>query len=101
MAGRASVRVTHRAATEIRAAADWWRANRSAAPDALAEDLAEAFVLISAQPRIGALARNAKLAGVRRVFLSRIRYHLYYREVGNAVEVLAFWHSSRGSSAGL
>ena len=101
MAARASLRVTERAEAEIRAAAEWWRANRPAAPDVLVEDLTEAFTLVQAQPRIGGLARNAKLSGVRRVYLARVRYHLYYRESGDAVEVLAFWHASRSLPRGV
>jgi hypothetical protein len=34
---------------------------------------------------------------VQRFHLSRISYHLYYRVRGDRVEVLAFWHASRGS----
>src|SRR4030042_1907417 len=52
--------------------------------------------LISAQPQIGAKAANVKLAGVRRIHLSRIHYYLYYRVRGppEVVEVLALWHTS-------
>jgi plasmid stabilization system protein ParE len=65
----------------------------------VAEELEQAFELLATEPRIGAVARNSKLEAVRRVHLSRIRYHLYYRvrERQETVEVLAFWHSSRGS----
>jgi plasmid stabilization system protein ParE len=46
---------------------------------------------------------NTKLAGVRRIHLSRIRYHLYYRVAshGGAVEILALWHTSRGKGPGV
>jgi plasmid stabilization system protein ParE len=55
--------------------------------------------LIALQPDIGARALNAKLSGVRRVHLSRVRYHLYYRSRldHGTVEVLALWHTSRGT----
>jgi plasmid stabilization system protein ParE len=36
------------------------------------------------------------MSGVRRVLISRIHYYVYYRVKGDAVQVLAFWHSSRG-----
>ena len=32
-----------------------------------------------------------------RVHLSGVHYHLYYRVLPEAIEVLAFWHTSRGS----
>ena len=42
---------------------------------------------------------NVKLPGVRRVHMARIHYHVYYRvaDTPPAVEVLALWHTSRGS----
>jgi len=52
--------------------------------------------LLSVQPGIGAPAQLAKLRGVRRATLSRIRYYVYYRAIGSSLEVLAFWHISRG-----
>ena len=60
-------------------AAAWWRKNRTAAPEAMQEDLQIAFDLIARQPEIGSKALNAKLRGVRRILLSRIRYYLYCR----------------------
>jgi plasmid stabilization system protein ParE len=90
-----SLRVTHRAASEMLDAAEWWAANRPAAPGAVHQELARAFQLISAQPGVGARARNTHLRGVRRVHLSRVRYHLYYRVIAGDIEILAFWHSSR------
>ena len=45
---------------------------------------------------VGARALNTKLSGVRRLHLIRVRYHIYYRVRRSTVEVLAFWHSSRG-----
>ena len=97
------VKIVRRAAREIAEACEWWLANRPAAPDALEEELRRGLALIAQQPDIGARARNAKLAGVRRVHLSRIRYHLYYRvgKSSKVVEVLAFWHASRGSGPNL
>jgi plasmid stabilization system protein ParE len=92
-----AIRVARRAAADIDEATDWWELNRAAAPGAIADEIERAFALIRSQPRIGALARNARLPGVRRVHLSRVHYHLYYRVMPEAIEVLAFWHTSRGS----
>ena len=99
MTRRRELRVTHRAAAEIRAAAAWWAENRLGAPTALREELARAFEVLATHPEIGALARNPRLAGTRRILLARVRYHLYYRVVADppVVEILALWHASRGS----
>ena len=71
--------------------------NRHGAPGLFGQELERGFDLITAQPRIGVPALDAGLEGVRRVHLYRIHYHLYYRISGEAtVEVLAFWHTSRG-----
>jgi len=93
------IRVTRRAAEQISEAAAWWTLNRPAAPGAIVDELEQAFALIATQPRIGAIARDAKLAGVRRIHLGRVHYHLYYRASPNSVEVLALWHTSRGACA--
>jgi hypothetical protein len=34
---------------------------------------------------------------VRRILLTRGNYYLYYRETPEAIDVLAFWHASRGA----
>ena len=94
-----SIRIVPRAARQIAEASEWWQENRPAAPEALEEELRRGFALIARQPGIGSRARNTKLAGVRRIYLSRIGYYLYYRaQLSSAtVEVLAFWHASRDS----
>ena len=91
------IRVTKRADAHIEQAADWWEQNRPLSPGALGEELAEAFALLLSQPAIGAPALNARTKGVRRVHLARIHYHLYYRVRGEQIEVIALWHTSRGS----
>jgi len=81
----------------IREAAQWWRENRPAAPDLLADELRRAFDLITSQPGIGPIAVDVRAADdVHRFHLSRVRYHVYYRVRGDGVEILAFWHASRG-----
>ena len=98
MSGPVHVEVSAVAAAQIRVAEAWWRTNRPKAPNAIREELERAWALVAAQPDIGSRARNLKLAGVRRVHLSRIRYYLYYRVSENPtqIEILGFWHSSRG-----
>lgn len=74
-----------------------------AVPDAVAEELARAFLLLERQPKIGASARNRRLRGVRRIHLARIGYYLYYSvdEQADAVDILALWHTSRGEAPNL
>ena len=91
---------TPRAGRQADDAAAWWREHRSKAPNAFAEELERALELIAAEPGVGARARNARLAGVRRVLLHRVRYYLYYRIVEapeRLVQILAVWHAQRGS----
>jgi len=92
------VELTALAAQQIRKAEAWWRNNRTAAPNAIREELQRVFKLIALQPRIGSAASNVKLQGIRRIFLRRIKYHIYWHLVSDSqrVEVVAFWHGRRG-----
>jgi plasmid stabilization system protein ParE len=90
------IKVSRHAQAQIEEAATWWAENRPRAPGAVRQDLDRILGLLSVEPGIGARARRATLEGVRRVTLSRIRYYMYYRISGNVLEVLAFWHTSRG-----
>jgi plasmid stabilization system protein ParE len=96
---RFTVAFTPRAVREVAEAKRWWRANRTKAPDALEEELRTALDLIAATPGIGGVARNVSLPGVRRIFLNRVNYFLYYRPAAESrqVEVVALWHVRRGS----
>lgn len=99
MSERFAVGFTRRASREVAEAKRWWRANREKAPHALEEELRTALDLIANTPRIGAVARNVALPGVRRIFLNRVNYFLYYRPIINecTVEVVALWHARRGT----
>jgi len=90
------VEITPRAAAQIERAAAWWAENRPAAPDAIRVDFQEATSLLSRQPGVGALASTPRYPGLRRVYLSRVRYHIYYQVRPGKVVILAFWHASRG-----
>lgn len=90
------VRVSARAAAQVRQAALWWAENRPAFPGAVRADIREALALLAQQPRIAPPYDGARIRGVRRLFLNRISYFLYYRVTANAVDVLALWHARRG-----
>lgn len=91
------VRVTNRAGAQIDRAALWWDENRTLVSEVFDEELAEAFSLLGVQPGIGAPVSNARVQRVRRLHLARIHYHIYYRVRRGEVEVLALWHTSRGT----
>jgi plasmid stabilization system protein ParE len=94
------LRVSRRAGRQIREASTWWLRHRDKAPLAFAEDLDDALNLIVELPNAGELDRRGRTAGVRRVLLTRTRYHLYYSvdESTRTVQVLSLWHTSRGTS---
>jgi plasmid stabilization system protein ParE len=94
------VEVTPRAAIQIEAAATWWSKNRLAAPDAIRVDFQEATALLSRQPGVGAKSRTARYPELRRLYLSRVRYHIYYHVRAGKIVVVALWHASRGSGPG-
>ena len=102
-ARRLSLIVWKQAAKQIEEANEWWRDQREGSPDALAEDLARAFDLVSRQPGIGAPARSTRLRDVRRLLLPRAGYFLYYRAAlsRDEIHVLALWHARRGTDPGL
>ena len=89
------IKVSPQASAQIEEVAEWWALNRPSAPGAVRNDVAEILALLSVQPGAGAPARRTRVRGVRRAILPRIRYYLYYRVSGGALEVLALWHTSR------
>lgn len=92
------IEITALAASHIRKAEEWWRINRTLAPNAVRQELQRAFAFIARQPRIGSRAANVKLEGVRRIYLPIIKQYLYYHLVGvpERIEVVALWHARRG-----
>lgn len=51
--------------------------------------------MLAEQPGIGAKYEGARAPGVRRLFLGRIGYFIYYKAEGGTLHVLALWHASR------
>jgi plasmid stabilization system protein ParE len=96
-----TVEVTARAALQLQRAAEWWAENRLSAPNAIAEDFEEAKNLLARQPGVGAKSTSQRYPDLRRLYLSRVRYHIYYRVSPGKVVVLAFWHASRGAGPSL
>jgi plasmid stabilization system protein ParE len=95
------IQISARAAGEIRRAADWWLVNRPFAHGAIGIDVAESLALLAEQPGIGARYEGSRIPGVRRLFLSRVGYFIYYKAEGSNLKVLAFWHANRGQQPSL
>jgi plasmid stabilization system protein ParE len=91
----------HRAAREIEAVDQWWRANRRAAPDLFVSELDAILSAIALMPTLGSPAKAERASGVRRVALRRTRYYVYYRVHDDVIEVLAVWHKARGVGPGV
>lgn len=89
------VKISSRAATQVQKAAEWWEQNRPAAPGAIGADFGEAVALLAEQPGIGAKYEGARAPGVRRLFLGRVGYFIYYKVEDGTLQVLALWHASR------
>jgi plasmid stabilization system protein ParE len=95
------VRIKPRAQREIERAAEWWAENRPAAVGAVRKDIEAALALLVEEPGIGTKIETARPDVVRRLYLTRVRYFLYYRVRGNFLEVVASWHSSREAGPSL
>lgn len=89
------IKISARAASQVQKAAEWWAENRPAAPGALVSDFSEAVALLAEQPGIGVRYQGARAPGVRRLFLGRVGYFIYYKAESGTLQVLALWHASR------
>lgn len=94
----ATVQLTTLAARQLASARDWWLENRDKAPNALDDDVDALISLLEVRPELIGSPLEREPA-IRRAYLRRIRYYVYFRimDAGQRVEVLAFWHASRGS----
>jgi plasmid stabilization system protein ParE len=90
------VRIKPRTVRQIEAAAEWWSENRPAAPGAVMSDLRGALDMLVPEPGIGSKVATSRPEVVRRLYLGRIHYLVYYRVRRNTMEVVAFWHERRG-----
>jgi len=80
---------------QYRSAASWWRRHRDKAPDAFEDDVAAGLILIRRETGVGVPVSFERRSDVRRVYLERIRYYIYYRVVREEVRVMAIRHASR------
>jgi plasmid stabilization system protein ParE len=93
--------ISERARRHIDEAQRWWLENRDKAPEALEEELRETFALLLDTPAIGALVPTRKRKFMRRIYLPRTRYYVYYLNRAPGIEILALWHAARRPPRGL
>lgn len=92
---RRQVLFTEVARDQLRAAKIWWAEN-DLSLEILAGEIEQATTFLAWLPGAGSLYPQAKIAGLRRLYLRRISSHLYYTFTRDAVTIRAFWHAKRG-----
>lgn len=93
------VRIKPRAERQITQAAEWWAENRPSAPGAIRKDVESALAILVIQPGIGTKVETPRPETVRRLYLGRVHYFMYYRVSGKFLDVVAFWHERREQGA--
>ncbi|HEY8208202.1 MAG TPA: type II toxin-antitoxin system RelE/ParE family toxin [Myxococcaceae bacterium] len=89
------LKIAPQALKDIRTVDAWWRANRPAARHLLRAELRKAFRLLREHPHVGSHGLHVLARGIRRLYLRKTRYFIYYSVRGEDVEILRVWHSSR------
>jgi plasmid stabilization system protein ParE len=75
----------------------WWTANRPAARDLFQRELETTLTAVAGSPMLGAISTaDDEFPDVHRILMRRTRYYVYYRVIGDVLEVLAIWHTARG-----
>ena len=100
---KARVWTTEDADEYARAIDAWWRVNRPAAPGLFTDEVASKLVLLGQAPDIGRIYEHPDVPGVRRLYMPRTKYHIYYVHDSEAreVAVLAIWSALRGQGPDL
>jgi hypothetical protein len=91
------VDISSPAARHIRDLEGWWRQNRTAAPNAVREELQRILRVIRITPLASRRATDVDLPNVRRIHITRIWHFLYFRMLDDPerIELLALWSDSR------
>ena len=79
------------AQADLEAAKDWYEQQRTGSGERLIQAIDELLGRVSAMPELYAVVMN----GVRRAKLRRFPYLLYYRILGDRIEVIGVLHGSR------
>lgn len=89
------VRFTATAQRQVRSEKQWWLENRDHV-EVFATEMREALRVVKLLPGAGALYRHARVIGIRRIYLPKVAYHLYYTFDDDEVLVRALWNARRG-----
>lgn len=75
----------------------WWRLNRPKAASAFSAELGAALKLLQQFPEAGPPYRRRGVKGIRRLFLTASRHHVYYEYDAHSrtVTVLTIWFAMR------
>ncbi len=92
---RRQVLFTEVARDQVRAAKIWWAEN-TLPLEMFADEIEQAITFLAWLPGAGSLYPQAKVAGLRRIYLRRLSSHFYYTFARDAVTIRAFWHARRG-----
>ena len=90
------VRFNARALREIAAVGDWWREHRETS-GIIGDQVTWITGLLALNPYMGRAVPNARRRTLRRVYLDRIHYHLYYQvdQQRERIVVVSLWYASR------
>ncbi|MBI3902698.1 MAG: type II toxin-antitoxin system RelE/ParE family toxin [Nitrosomonadales bacterium] len=70
-------------------------------PRRIRKDIEAALALLVEEPGIGTKVETKRPDIVRRLYLTRVQYFVYYRVRGKFLDVIAFWHSRRETGSSL
>jgi len=79
---------------QLRATKTWWVENHRPV-EILADEFEQTVRFLAWMPGAGTLYPQARIAGLRRLYLRRASSHLYYTFTPGAVTIRAFWHAKR------
>jgi plasmid stabilization system protein ParE len=91
------LRVTARAADQVRAVEAWWRDHRGDGAGFTGE-FSHAIELLMTSPDMGALYEPKAAVGVRRLLLPKSQHYVYYVHLleQRTIRVVAVWGCRRG-----
>lgn len=92
------IRISGRARARIRKQDEWWRSNRSDAPDLFKHELTAAFGRILRAPKIRRPHAEIQGEPVWRVLMPTTEQHVYYTvdEAAGEIVIETVWGARRG-----
>lgn len=84
------VRFTKTAQGHVRREKQWWLENRNHT-EIFAQEFEQVIRIVAILPGAGAQYPQARIPGLRRIYLAKVACHLYYTFDDRQVIVRAFW----------